>query len=183
MKAVVLLSKTFFNGHPKAGQQTDFRDKLLYRLGCRDCQGQGIRDNRFCTGCKRNNIECVPKIHTCRINYEYWEKKIDRLKAVGGVLSIRQWIGRPYHKQPNEPGQETIIGIPAEIVGVQKLTIEYGKQKFIPFVNDKIIHLPELAYNDGLDTYDFINWFKPVFEKEKKEVLDFVIIHFTKFRY
>jgi hypothetical protein len=173
MKAVVLLSKTFFSQHPKAGKPTYFKEKVLARQMTVKRPTLNIK----LTVPDGSEIK-ERKIHTCRANYEYWKEKIDRLKAEGGVLGIRQWSGKPYRSP-----QETIINISAETVGVQKLTIEYGKQKFIPSVDNKIIHLPELAANDGLDTYDFIDWFKPVFETERKEILDFAIIHFTKFRY
>ena len=59
MKTVVLLSKVFFEGHPKAGQPTDF--------------AQSVKD-----GCKR---------HTVRSNYAYWEKKIAALKKQGGSFA------------------------------------------------------------------------------------------------
>jgi hypothetical protein len=172
MKAVVLLSKTFFPQHPKAGEKTDFRSKIANSVVCKDCDDA-------CDICEHYGSKGRGrKIHTCRKNYAYWQDKIDRLKEVGGVLSVRQWTGNPYRST-----QERIIDIPAKIVGVQKLTIEYGKQKFIPRIDNEVVHLPDLARNDGLDTYDFIDWFKPVFEKEKKEILEFAIIHFTDFRY
>jgi hypothetical protein len=173
MNAVVLLSKTFFSQHPKAGKPTYFKQKVLARQMTIKRPDRNIR----LTAPDGSEIK-ERKIHTCRTNYEYWKEKIDRLKAEGGVLSVRQW-----HEKPYRSPQEIIVDIPSEVVGVQKLTIEYGRQKFIPFVDNRIIHLPELAASDGLDTYDFIDWFKPVFEKEEKEILDFAIIHFTKFRY
>jgi hypothetical protein len=176
MKAIVLLSKVYFPQHPKAGQETHFRGKIPHGIGCPDCSMEKERDGISCYYCKRGGLE--KKIHTCRANFEYWAKKIARLKEKGGVLSVRQWSKKPYRSP-----QETIIDIPSEIVGVQKLIIEYGKQKIITRVDNRIIHLPRLAKNDGLDTYDFIDWFKPVFEKGKKESLDFAIIHFTNFRY
>lgn len=71
MKTVVLLSKVFFEGHPKAGKPTNF--------------AQSVKD-----GCKR---------HTVRSNYAYWEKKIAALKKQGGTLCIRQWSGKPYRSQ------------------------------------------------------------------------------------
>jgi hypothetical protein len=99
MKAVVLLSKTFFPQHPMAGYLTYFFEKVT-----------GFQGNAY------------KKIHTCRSNYDYWKKKIDRLKAKGGVLSVRQWSEAPYRSP-----QETIIDIPAEIVGVQKLELRAEK--------------------------------------------------------
>lgn len=48
MKVVVMLTKRFFDDHPRAGEETHFAD--LVREG--------------------------KKIHTCRDNPEYWVKKI-----------------------------------------------------------------------------------------------------------
>lgn len=95
MKAVVTLSKKFFPQHPRKGEETLFREKVL-------------------SGSKR---------HTCRSNYEYWKEKIDRLKNVGGVLSVRQWSANPYRSP-----QEIVTDIPAELVGVQKLILYREKE-------------------------------------------------------
>jgi len=168
MKLVVLLSKTFFPQHPKAGQKTDFAEKVMVSV-----YQAPIYGNYY-------------KLHTCRSNYKYWKEKIDKLKAEGGVLSIREWIGKPFKK----PGQDTIIDIPAEIVGIQKLQLYlYDDGCMVASVFNEeetdwdIIPLETLASNDGLTAKDFKSWFLPVFEKEKKDFLDFAIIHFTKFRY
>jgi len=170
MKAVVLVSKTFFSQHPKAGNPTYFEQKIL--AGQIGAEGITFAENG------QEKAVVGQKLHTCRSNFDFWKKKIERLKAVGGVLSVRQWSDKPYRSE-----QEVITDIPSSVVGIQKLTIKYGEHKFLPSVEGKIICLPELAANDGLETYDFINWFKPVFEKENAEVLDFAIIHFTEFRY
>lgn len=176
MKVVVLLSKTFFPQHFKAGEANNFSQKVL--------EGK--------------------KKHTCRKNYAYWEEIIGRLKEKGGVLSVRQWAGLPYHK----PGQETIVDIPAEIVGVQKL--ELRREKIETY--DELINVGTyyydwtakvegyntpvelLAANDGLTLKEFKAWFAPVFDEAEKKypeltavsnatILDFAIIHFTKERY
>jgi hypothetical protein len=148
MKAVVLLSKTFFPDHPRSLEETQFDKKVMAGL----------------------------KIHTCRKNYEYWAKKIARLKEVGGVLSIRQWSGKPYRSS-----QETIVDIPAEFVGVQKLTFERNA-KWPPvidsFVDGRYVSPLQLANNDGLSMKDFEAWFKGY---DLSEPL--AIIHFTNFRY
>lgn len=167
MKLVVLLSKTFFPQHPKAGQKTDFAEKVRVSV-----YQAPIYGNYY-------------KIHTCRSNYEYWKEKIGKLKAEGGVLSIREWIGKPYKK----PGQNTIVDIPAEIIGIQKLVLSksLGTLNAMVYIPDdmiwKCISIQELAHNDGLTIEEFKAWFLHLFEKEKAEILDFAIIHFTKFRY
>lgn len=169
MKAVVTLSKKFFPQHPRKGEETLFREKVL-------------------SGSKR---------HTCRSNYEYWKEKVDRLKEVGGVLSVRQWSANPYRSP-----QEIITDIPAELVGVQKLILHREKEvtehhaegtpepvavvtnfKYTAVVDGYNTPLELLAENDGLTPEEYKAWFSPVFDKEKADTLEFAIIHFTKERY
>lgn len=169
MKAVVTLSKKFFPQHPRKGEETLFREKVL-------------------SGSKR---------HTCRSNYEYWKEKIDRLKEVGGVLSVRQWSANPYRSP-----QEIITDIPAELVGVQKLILHREKEvtehhaegtpepvavitnyEYTAVVDGYNTPLGLLAENDGLTPEEYKAWFAPVFEKEKADTLEFAIIHFTKESY
>lgn len=71
MKAVVLLSKVFFDGHTHAGQPTNFAQ----------------------------SVKCGNKTHTVRSNYPYWKKKIAALREQGGSLCIRQWEDKPYRSK------------------------------------------------------------------------------------
>lgn len=181
MKVVVLLSKTFFPQHFRAGEANNFSQKVL--------EGK--------------------KKHTCRKNYAYWEEIIGRLKEQDGVLSVRQWAGLPYHK----PGQETIVDIPAEVVGVQKLELKRIRKIVQHFAEEKKEPIAEaitydweaeiegwstpislIAENDGLTVEEFKAWFSPVFDEAEKKykelasisnatILDFAIIHFSKERY
>jgi hypothetical protein len=190
MKTVILLSKTFFRDHPKAGKPTYFNQKVLAN------QMTIKKPNMNVTLIAPDGSEIKErKIHTCRANYDYWKENIDQLKAANGVLSVREWIEKPYRK----PGQNIIIDIPAENVEVQKLSLWINKRtdfyvnvKIAPIysitewdarVNGNNIPISVLASNDGLTVEDYMAWFLPVFEKEKADVLDFAIIHFTKFRY
>jgi len=138
--------------HPRAGEETHFSEKVL----------------------------AGEKIHTCRLNYAYWKNKIDRLKAEGGVLSLRQWSGKPYRSK-----QETIIDIPAEIVGVQKLIVNVcDGAEFYVGENRKWIDSEILAKNDGLSEFYFLDWFMPVLRKAKSEGCQtLALIHFSIFRY
>jgi hypothetical protein len=169
MKAVVTLSKKFFPQHPRKGEETLFREKVLSNS----------------------------KRHTCRNNYEYWKEKIDRLKKVGGVLSVRQWSVNPYRSP-----QEIVADIPAELVGVQKLILHREKEvtehyaegttepvavvtnfEYTAVVDGYNTPVELLAVNDGLTPEEYKAWFAPVFEKAKADTLEFAIIHFTKERY
>lgn len=170
MIAVITLSKKFFGTHPKAGEPTDFRRKSLER----------------------------EKIHTCRVNFEYWRDKIDKIKNVGGVLSLRQWSGKPYNSE-----QELVVDIPIEEVGVQQLKMMLsvnpdgsGKSVYVDKisryitarVDDKPVDMAVLAKNDGLEMADYIDWFLPAFKSKSKEqpkisLRTFTVIQFTSFRY
>jgi hypothetical protein len=170
MKATVLLSKTFFQGHPKAGQETNFRRSVINGQGCDLCSGKNSAV--ICMDLNCNESSITRKIHTCRANYDYWKKKIDRLEAEGGVLSIRQWSGKPYRSP-----QEIIVDIPASEIGVQELTFRKDRAASV-LVDGKNANFIQIARNDGLSANDFKSWFENC---DLTQPL--AIIHFTKFRY
>lgn len=68
---VIMLSKSFMKGHPKAGKPTGFANKFTF--------GE--------------------KIHTIRENYPLWEKRIKEVQEGKAVLSIRQWYDKPYRSR------------------------------------------------------------------------------------
>ena len=182
----VMLSKTFFPQHPKAGEPTEFREKVL-------------------TGTKR---------HTCRCNYDYWKTRIETLKKRHGILSLRQWSGKPYQKGST---QEPILDIAASLIDVQQLVMTRKKLDEPEYVEvEPGLYQPRPAYdyearidgepydvefvakNDGLSLEDFKEWFNPVFDEYAQQValtkgneviepseltMVFAVIHFTTFRY
>jgi len=182
----VMLSKTFFPQHPKAGEPTEFREKVL-------------------TGTKR---------HTCRCNYDYWKTRIETLKKRQGILSLRQWSGKPYQKGST---QEPILDIAASLIDVQQLVMIRKKLDEPEYVEvEPGLYQPRPAYdyeasidgthypveliaqNDGLTVEDFKAWFNPVFDEYAQQVtltkgneviepseltMLFAVIHFTTFRY
>ncbi len=183
----VMLSKTFFSQHPRAGEPTHFAEKVK-------------------NGTKR---------HTCRSNYEYWKDRIARLQERSGVLSLRQWSGKPYEKGSV---QERIMDVPASMIEVQQLVMtrrrcddesEYveiapgryeNRQGYEYFaeVDGSPYNVDVIAKNDGLTLADFKDFFNPVFDEYESNVevskdgrkippsetvLTFAVIHFTTFRY
>lgn len=163
MKAVLTISKKFFSGHPYAGDATNFATKFL--------EGS--------------------KIHTCRENFEYWEKQIAKLRANEGFLSLRQWSGKSYCSK-----QEIVKDIPGAECGVQKLTLRFEYEftelrNVLAYVDGRLIDLFSLAQNDGLSRNEYINWFRPAFDKLMKKSTspnpvfekEYALIHFTNFRY
>ena len=154
----VMLSKAFFPQHPKAGEPTDFATKVK-------------------NGTKR---------HTCRCNYLYWKERIEALQKRGGVLSIRQWSGKPYEKGSHT---ETILEVPASIVEVQQLVMtrtrsdepEYVEVQpglyeprtgydYEATVEGEPYDVEFIAKNDGLTLEDFKAWFNPVFDEYEKNL-------------
>lgn len=156
----IMLSTVFPVTHPKAGQETGFKPKVLAALNDTPCY--------------------LKKLHTIRANYELWKKRFDEVDGGYAVINLRQWLGRPYRsktvlikKLTSEDG-----------IGIQKLNIVEERYKsrsiIMCFVDDSLKNclLPTLAANDGLSVSDWLAWFKG-YDKTKP----LAIIHFTDFRY
>lgn len=153
---VITVSKNFLKGHPKEGQPTRFREKIL-------------------------NGE---KIHTLRGNYKYWSNIIDQVNKGKAVLSVREWTGKPYNSKQQEIKQFTKLG--KEKIFRDKFGLFHmpqnkeGKKVVLNF-----FHSPfNIAENDGLSVEDFHNWFETEAKKKKdKGDQELIIIHFTNLRY
>ena len=157
------LSRVFPKGHPREGEATGFRESLLRALSQQ----------------KNDNTEGFLKIHTMRANWELWQnrfKKIDRGEA---VLSVREWVGKPYAKGSSQ--REIALLSREDGIGIQKLRIK-ELDSFLPFVyTDKYtipVPMHALAENDGLSDSDWKEWFRPY-----NLAKPLAIIHFTNFRY
>lgn len=156
---VITLSRYFPVKHSKAGEQTSFRDAFE--------AGQVFNRGSECTYLR-------PKLHTIRANYLLWEKRIKEVQEGNAVLSVRQWLGKPYCSKQIEIARLTA----ANGVGIQMLrflgdNFNGGYIRNGVFPSDKI-----LAKNDGLSLADWEEWFRG-YDLSKP----LAIIHFTKFRY
>lgn len=69
-----MLSTKFAKEHPKAGESTEFVEK----------------------------VERKEKIHTIRKNYEYWRKRFEKINNGKAYLSLRTWTGTPYKSKQKE---------------------------------------------------------------------------------
>ena len=65
---IIILSKYFMKEHPRAGEETHFKEKFL----------------------------AGEKIHTIRRNLPLWQKRFEQINKGEACLSIRQWTGKPY---------------------------------------------------------------------------------------
>lgn len=169
-KYVLMLSKAFPVTHPRKGEPTDFRTKLLsarYRQ-----EGETLYT--------ASDGKC--KLHTIRGNYDLWRKRFDEIEAGRAYLSVRQWEGKPYASK-----QVEIMRLYKEDgIGMQSLCFAGNNSK-----KDRELHRPivggttevdyrKLAANDGLSLQDWEDWFTTG-DYDLSEPM--VIIHFTKFRY
>ena len=81
---IVSLCRVFPKGHRKAGEATDFEEKVM--------------DGR--------------KIHTIRYNgNDVWAKRYKDIMEGRKYLSLRQWTGRPYNSEQREIAKVEKIGL------------------------------------------------------------------------
>ena len=150
---VITVSEKFPKTHIRAGEQTNFVDKI-------------------------DSINCNlpfppfdPKIHTIRANFDLWEKRFKQIDLGNAVLSIRVWEGKPYRSKQKEIFRlDRTRGIGIE----QLIKFEDGF-----WINGECkVKESDLAKNDGLSLADFKEWFSD-YELTKP----MAVIHFTEFRY
>ena len=154
------ISRVFPAKHPRAGEETFFRDKIY-------CLITLMPDN-----------EDFKKLHTIRANYSLWKKRIDDVNAGESVLVLYEWTGKPYRSNTNEivrfdkdsgiGVQKAVIGFQDDIVSVE--IVENHKSNYYS--------VSKLAENDGLSLEDFRAWFKG-YDRSKP----MAIIQFTNFKY
>lgn len=146
------LSQVFPSTHCRAGEPTGFKDSLR-----------------------------KTKLHTIRANYDFWARRFEKIAAGEAVLSIREWVGKPYGKGSTQ--REICRLTRDDGIGLQRLDFANGtlSSAWIDFSNHliKTCIKPELlARNDGLSLNDWREWFMG-YDLSKP----MAIIHFTKFRY
>lgn len=69
-----MLSRVFPATHPRAGEPTEFKEKLQRK----------------------------EKLHTIRANWPLWESRINDVRNGNAELSVRQWTGKPYRSKQVE---------------------------------------------------------------------------------
>lgn len=163
---VITLSQYFPSTHARAGEPTNFEQAFLDGQKCfNECKAK-ICDSECLTGYR--------KLHTIRANYEFWRKRFDKIGEGEAVLSIRQWVGKPYGKGST---QRELCRLSREDgIGIERLM--FDKSLLLPHVNYKPVGIGNLANNDGLSLDDWKEWFK---HYDLKKPL--AIIHFTDKRY
>ena len=159
---VLMVSRTFPSTHAKAGKPTNFVEGIYRAKG-----GYSMADY---LGLEEKG-SCITKLHTIRLNYDLWAARFAEIEAGTAYLSLRYWEGKPYKSKQKEFLQlHNTDGI-----GIQKLSFPLGV-----FIDDydADVSIKDIAQNDGLSWDDFKSWFGEI-----KRGSEFVIIHFTDFRY
>ena len=167
------LSQVFPSTHPRAGEPTNFRAAFNNAQMCARCQEhpKGM--------CMHECVVGYLKKHTIRANYEFWAKRFKKIAAGKAVLSIREWVGKPYGKGSTQ--REIALLTREDGIGIEKLWFERANIYCPMIATDKFNYsqVPlHLSNNDGLDFDDWKEWFKG-YDLSKP----MAIIHFTKFRY
>lgn len=156
---VLMLSQVFPADHPRAGEPTNFEEKVLCGLG------------------KSSGFE--PKIHTMRSNYQYWKDRFVLIDKGDACLSIRKWSGKPYRSKTIEIARLT----KEDGIGLQKASIRIDEIYGVPelFLENGMCTSTWgglIAKKDGLTSKDWCSWFRN-YDLSKP----IAIIQFTKFRY
>ena len=160
---VLMVSRTFPTTHrTKSGKPTYFVEGIHRANG-----GYSMADY---LGLEEKG-SCVTKLHTIRLNYELWKKRFEEINAGTAYLSLRYWEGKPYKSKQKEFLQLNNT----DGIGVQKISFPLGV-----FIDDydSDVSIKDIAQNDGLSWEDFKEWFGEI-----PYGSEYVIIHFTKFRY
>lgn len=142
------ISKMYLSGHPKAGQQTNFRNKIQ----------QAVASCRLTDDGKL--LPTAPgKYHTCRKNYEYWKRIEEKVNSGYGILSLRQWDGAPYDSP--RPEFMRLSKIRVDFLVIETQGFGKGSAAVTVHINGKdcTSKLDLIARNDGLeDGLDLIQW-------------------------
>ena len=162
MKTYVLtLSKTFPAKHQRKGEPTNFDAQVLNSVW--SAHNMSLRYLKFGI-----------KLHTIRSNYELWSKRFKQIDEGKACLSIRYWIGKPYHSKQFEICKLT----KEDGIGLQRLEFYNGCLQQPILSSGMTSRAESLAKNDGLSFESWKEWFKSC---DLSKPL--AIIHFTKFRY
>ena len=172
------LSQLFPSTHCRAGEPTYFLEKLHNALTGQDFSLHATRrDDSY--GCTTLYCETIreKKLHTIRANYDFWARRFEKILAGEAVLSIREWVGKPYGKGSTQ--REIVRLTRDDGIGLQRLTVAGTSITTHPiFVDGVAVSSATIAQNDGLTKSDWLNWFA-----DYKIDGPLAVIQFTKFRY
>lgn len=129
---VIMLSRVFPATHPRGGEPTWFKEKLIRK----------------------------EKVHTIRGNWLMWWYHIRQVQDGKAELSIRQWEGKPYRSKQVEVARLWAAdGVGVQVLKFDK--DRDGMVSYKRFdIDGKYPDIETLAKNDGLSLEDWKSWFK-----------------------
>jgi hypothetical protein len=163
MAKVITFSRQFPKGHPRAGQPTYFVEQVLNVISTKE----NVMSAKRLIELNWQNLESG-KITERQLEY-FWNESLNRsIKTekphtirsgnrwkAGDKASLRVWSGTPY----NSP---QIIFAP-EVELKEVINFKTQEDQYIFWLNGKENpneFLTEIAKNDGLNTFDLVNWFR-----------------------
>lgn len=172
------LSQVFPSTHCRAGEPTYFLEKLHNARTGQDFSLHPVAEiiDHGCTSVYCETIR-EKKLHTIRANYDFWARRFEKIERGEAVLSIREWVGKPYGKGSTQ--REIARLTRDDGIGLQRLTVAGTCIGYHPtFVDGVSVPSDVIARNDGLSEQDWRNWFASY-----KVTGPLAVIQFTKFRY
>jgi hypothetical protein len=170
---VLMISKRFPAYHPKAGEDTGFRDAILNQYH----RAPDFVISRKSDGSVTCNVG-PQKCHTIRANYDLWAHRAAEINAGRAILSLRQWTGSPYNYARDGSKQEEFLQL--KKIHVQKVRVIITKMEdhttIHTVVEGRMVGIDIVAKNDGLAVDDFCKWFN-------KGLNEGACIQFTDFKY
>jgi hypothetical protein len=156
---VLMISRVFPAYHPRAGEETYFKHKILLNQP----------ENKYAVESVKEYYDWDKKLHTLRENYALWSRRAEKINRGEAILSLRQWTGSPYNYKRD--GSKPVEFLQLEKIHVQKVKIIGIPAYRAIFIDDRAKNIHEVAKNDGLSVDDFCKWFKKDMEG--------CVIHFT----
>lgn len=159
-KYVIILSQKFPVTHPRKGEPTGFKEKVLVAINSKNDPFRHVSEY---------------KIHTIRPDYQKWERRFQEVFSGKACLSLRCWTGRPYHSKQ----EEIAVLTKADGIGVETLVLPNRSTAWVGYPNRRLsVDISYLAHADGLSLEDWCAWFRRC---DLSKPL--AIIHFTPLRY
>lgn len=131
-KYVLMVSKSFMADHFRAGEETNFLEK----------------------------IQSEDKIHTLRKNFLQWSRKANEINAGKAVLVLKQWTGMPYRTKQIELMVLTRIGVEQFSFLATKHNKPSTAVFITDSFEEVTADVDLIAKNDGLTRNEFDAWFK-----------------------
>jgi hypothetical protein len=86
------ISEYFPKTHKRAGEPTFFAYKI----------GRALKGKEHFHESANELSDPFFKLHTLRVNYELWQKRIAEVKAGKAILVMFEWKGKPYHSRQHD---------------------------------------------------------------------------------